>query len=50
MGGEPVPQILGGETVQRCPGHGSGDRGDIASLIIDCLHELRQRRPVSLAN
>ena len=49
MGGEPVPQILGGEIVQRCPGHGSCDRGDIVSLIIDCLHELRQRRPVALS-
>jgi hypothetical protein len=50
VGGEPIPEILGGEVVQRCPGHGTGERGDIVSLIIDGLHELRQRRPVSLAN
>ena len=49
MGGESVPQILGGEIVQRCPGHGSCDRGDIVSLIIDSLHELRQCRPVALS-
>ena len=47
--GESVPQILGGEVVQRCPGHGSCERGDIVSLIIDSLQELRQRRPVSLS-
>jgi hypothetical protein len=49
VGGEPVPQILGGEVVQRCPGHGSCERSDIVSLIIDALHELRQRRPVALS-
>jgi hypothetical protein len=49
VGGEPVPQILGGEIVQRCPGHGSNDRSDIVSLIIDSLHELRQRWPVALS-
>jgi hypothetical protein len=49
VGGEPVPQILGGEVVQRCHGHGSSERSDIVSLIIDALHELRQRRPVCLS-
>jgi hypothetical protein len=47
--GESVPQILGGEVVQRCPGHGSCERSDIVSLIIDALHELRQRWPVALS-
>ena len=47
--GESVPQILGGEVVQRCPGHGSCERGDVVSLIIDSLHELRQRWPVALS-
>ncbi len=46
---ESVTQILGGEIVQRCPGHGSCDRGDIVSLIIDFLHELRQCWPVALS-
>ena len=46
VGGESVPQILGGEVVQRCPGHGSCERSDIVSLIIDSLHQLRQCRPV----
>ena len=49
VGGEPVSQVLGGEAVQRCHGHGSCKRGDIVSLIIDALHELRQRRPVALS-
>ena len=49
MGDEPVPQILGGEVVQRCPRHGSCERGDIVSLIIDFLHELRQCWPVALS-
>jgi hypothetical protein len=49
VGDDPVPQILGGEIVQRCPGHGSNDRSDIVSLIIDYLHELRQRWPVALS-
>ena len=49
MGGEPVPQILGGEIVQRCPRQGSNDRSDIVSLIIDSLHQLRQCRPVALS-
>jgi hypothetical protein len=49
VGDDPVPQILGGEIVQRCPGHGSCDRSDIVSLIIDSLHELRQRWPVALS-
>ena len=47
--GEPVPQILGGEIVQRCPGHDSCDHGDIVSLIINSLQQLRQRRPVALS-
>ena len=47
--GESVSQILGGEVVQRCPGHGSCERSDIVSLIIDSLHELRQCRPVALS-
>jgi hypothetical protein len=46
---EPVAQILGGEIVQRCPGHDSCDRDDVMSLVVDFLHELRQRRPVSLS-
>jgi hypothetical protein len=41
--GESVPQILGGEVAQRCPGHGSCERGDIVSLIIGYLQQLRQR-------
>jgi len=47
--GESVAQILGGEVVQRCPGHGSCERCDVVSLIIDALQQLRQRRPVSLS-
>jgi len=47
--GESVSQVLGGEVVQRCRGHGSCERSDIVSLIIDALHELRQRRPVALS-
>jgi hypothetical protein len=47
--GESVPQILGGEVAQRCPGHGSCERGDIVSLIIGSLQQLRQRWPVSLS-
>jgi hypothetical protein len=46
---ESVTQILCGEIVKRSPGHGSSDRGDIVSLIIDSLHELRQRWPVALS-
>jgi hypothetical protein len=46
--GESVTQVLGGEVVQRCPGHGSCDRGDIVSLIIDSLQQLRQCWPVAL--
>ena len=46
---ESVPQILGEEIVQRCPGHGSCERSDIVSLIIDALQQLRQRRPVALS-
>jgi hypothetical protein len=49
VGGESVPQILGGEVVQRCRGHGSCERGDIVSLIIDSLQQLRQCRPVALS-
>jgi hypothetical protein len=47
--GESVPQILGGQITQRCPGHRSCERGDIVSLIIDALQQLRQRRPVCLS-
>ena len=47
--GESVPQVLGGEIIQRCPGHDSCERGDIVSLIIGSLHQLRQRWPVSLS-
>jgi hypothetical protein len=47
--GESVPQILGGEIIQRCPGDGSCERSDIVSLIIDSLQQLRQRRPVALS-
>ena len=47
--GESVPEILGGEVVQRRPGHGSSDRADIVSLIIDSLQELRPCRPVALS-
>ena len=50
VGGESVTQILGGEIVQRCRGHGSCERSDIVSLIIDSLQQLRQRRPVSLSD
>jgi hypothetical protein len=49
VGGESVTQILGGEVIQRCRGHGSGERSDIVSLIIDLLQQLRQRRPVALS-
>ena len=49
VGDEPVSQILGGEVVERCPGHGSCERSDVVSLIIDALHELRQCRPVALS-
>jgi hypothetical protein len=49
VGGEPVPQILGGEVVQRCPGDGSCERDDVMSLVVDLLHELRQRWPVALS-
>ena len=41
MRDEPVSQILGGEVVQRCPGHGSCERSYVVSLIIDSLQELR---------
>jgi hypothetical protein len=46
---ESVAQILGGEVVQRCPGHRSCDRVDIVSLIIDSLQQLRQCWPVALS-
>ena len=46
---EPVSQILGGEVVQRCPGHGSCEPSYVVSLISDSLHDKRQRRPVSLS-
>jgi hypothetical protein len=48
-GGEPVSQILSGEVVQRCRGHGSGGRSNVVSLIVDSLQELRQRWPVALS-
>jgi hypothetical protein len=47
--GESVPQILGGEVVQRCPSHGSCERDDVMSLVMDLLHELRQCWPVALS-
>jgi hypothetical protein len=47
--GESVSQILGGEVVQRCRGHGLCERSDVVSLIIDSLHELRQCWPVALS-
>jgi len=49
VGGESVSQILGGEVVQRCPGHGSCERDDVTSLVVDLLHELRQCWPVALS-
>jgi hypothetical protein len=49
VGGESVTQILGREIIQRCRGHGSCERSDIVSLIIDSLQQLRQRRPVALS-
>jgi hypothetical protein len=49
VGGESVTQVLGGKIVQRCPGHGSCERSDIMSLIIDSLHDLRQCWPVALS-
>jgi hypothetical protein len=49
LGDESVAKILGGEIVQRCGCHdASSDRGDVVSLFVDLLHELRQRRPVFL--
>ena len=43
VGDEPVPQILGGEIVQRCPDHGSCDRDDVMSLVVDfSLYLLRR--------
>jgi hypothetical protein len=47
--GESVPQVLGGEVVQRRLGHGSCERSDIMSLIIDSLHELGECWPVALS-
>ena len=49
MRDKPVTQILGGEIVQRCPGHGSCERSDIVSLIIDSLQQLRQCWSVALS-
>ena len=49
MRDESVSQILGGEIIQRCPGHGSCERSDIVSLIIDSLHELGKCWPVALS-
>jgi hypothetical protein len=49
LGDESVAKILGGEIVQRCGCHdASSDRGDVVSLFVDLLHELRQRGPVFL--
>jgi hypothetical protein len=51
VGYESVSQILGGEIVQRRAGHESlGDRGDRRVLVVHVLHELRQRRPVTLTS
>ena len=47
--GDSVPQILGGQIIQRRRGHGSSERCDIVSLIIDFLQQLRQRWPVALS-
>jgi hypothetical protein len=51
VGDESVTQIRGREIVQ---GYGcdeaSSDRGNVVSLIMNCLHELRQRRPVTLSD
>jgi hypothetical protein len=45
---QPVTQILGGEIVQRCACHeASSDSGNVVSLIMNGLHELRQ--PAGLA-
>jgi hypothetical protein len=50
MRDESVTQILGREVVQRRGCYqASSDRGNVVSLIVNGLHELRQRRPVSLA-
>ena len=50
VGDETVAQILGREIVQGCGcDEASSDRGNVVSLIMNGLHELRQRRPVSLA-
>ena len=50
VGDESVTQILGGEIAQGCGrDEASSDRGNIVSLIMNGLHELRQRRPVTLA-
>jgi hypothetical protein len=50
VGDESVTQILGREIVQRCGCHEtSSDRGNVVSLIMNCLHELGQRRPVTLS-
>ena len=45
---ESVTQILGREIVQRCGcSETSSDRSNVVSLIMNGLHELRQRVPVT---
>ena len=46
---ESVTQILGREIVQRCGcSETSSDRGNVVSLIMNGLHQLRQRQPAFL--
>jgi hypothetical protein len=50
VGDESVPQILGGEIVHGCGCYEtSSDRGNVVSLIMNGLQQLRQRRPVTLS-
>jgi hypothetical protein len=50
VGGEPVAQVLGRKVGQRCRGQEApSDRGDVVSLVVYVLDELRKGRPVSLA-
>jgi hypothetical protein len=46
VGGERVSQVLGGEAVQRCLGHGSCKRSDIVSLIENDKADSSERRNV----
>jgi hypothetical protein len=47
---EAVTQVLGGKIIQRRRGQeASSDRGDVVSLLVHVLDELRERRPVSLS-